>query len=202
MIEFEFQEQAARLKKAYGQQANEEFLAVLWRKFGRHDKRIFAEAVDYMVEERAQLKISVISEAVNTRARRYSQPLDGKGEEIQCDTCNKAGMMFASSKQHSFKIFVRCFCEWGANADDALPQWKQAMAQDFNLVRLPPMKPDFSPLRNDPRLSELSDDKFFEHPKVRNFISSAMASSLDWWATQKKIAGEYWAEYFAEGLAR
>lgn len=203
MIEFEFQEQAARLKKSYGPSAaNDEFIAMLWRKFRSVEAKVFAQAVDYMIEERANLKVSVISEAVNNRARRFSQPLSPTTSVEKCRTCGNDAMVFAKFKTSNAKFFVRCHCEFGRDADDRLPQWKQSLTQDFEIVRIPSMKPDMSHLRDDVKLQSLSDEEFFQHAKVRAFFQRAMNNSMDWWSEQKKIAAEFWTDYFSEGLAR
>jgi len=202
MIQFEFDGQIARLRKAYGQQVNEEFITILWRKFGKYDARVFAEAIDFMIEERAQLKISVIAEAVMARGRRFSQPVQPVGTDIKCHICGNDAMIFAKWREGGGKFFIRCSCSWGDNADDRLPQWSPKYARDFEPVRIQSMKPDFSPIRNDPALEHLSDDEYFNHPKFKNFLAAAMASSMDYWAQQKRIAMEFWSQYVAEGLSK
>lgn len=204
MIEFEFQEQIGRLKRSFGQQVNEEFVASLWRRFGRIEARVFALAVDFMIEERASLKISVMAEAINTQSRKQMQvEADRDLEKLRpCNVCETAGTIFAETLDGRARIMVRCNCEpWGSEvADPELPMWEPNMAREFRRVKINIKKPNFSELRENPKIKDLPDDEFWNHPFVKNAIDQALSQQFDWWRTQKNYAVLFWREYYMEGL--
>jgi hypothetical protein len=76
------------------------------------------------------------------------------------------------------------------------------MGRDFSTERIPLMRPDLSPLRENPRLETLNDEDFFRDPEVERFISNQMKQSIDWWSMQRKIAASFWPDYFSEGLTK
>lgn len=199
MNQFEFDSQAARLRKAYGPSAvNEEFLILIYRKFMRYEIGLFTGAVDQMIEERMPLKISVMSELIASRGRRLSHFVSESSEKITCSICSNAGIMFAASVDYGHRFFIRCSCEYGLSSDDSVPVWRESMKKDFRMEPLPLMKPDLSDLRK--KFQELSDEEFTKRPEVARMIDSQIQEALIWWREQRRISNEFWSEYFAEKL--
>lgn len=197
MFQPDFDAQMARLKKAYGQQMNDELGLIFWDRFRNFEKVVFKTAVDHMIEERVALKVSTFAEAVNVVSRRMARPMEG-AREVECGRCDKAAMLYARAKVGTHRFFVYCDCEWGRNGVGPLPVWQPAMAQDFTLEPVDLRRPDLSVLHDDKTLKLLDDDSFFRHPKVVRFMDHAREQDEDWWRAQREIAEEFWHSYHKE----
>lgn len=207
MVQFEFDEQIGRLKRAYGQQVNEEIVTMLWRRFGPVSHHVFVSVVDHMIEEKAPLKISTMSELVNSKsraARRGHEAEPSDEEKYPCSICSTAGTMFAETHDRQYRIFIRCSCApWGSEVvDKDLPQWSPKMARDFTLVKIPSMRPDISAYKNLPDVQKQSDEDFINDPRMHKAIQEATKNSQDWWRQQKLAALYFWKNYFQEGMSR
>ena len=128
--------------------------------------------------------------------------IDGQFQEPTCGSCDKAGMIYAEALDGSHKIFIRCHCSWGEEEGDMIPQWNHAMSRDFRTARIPLMRPDLSSLRKNPSIQVLTDDEFLTDPRVISFMQNQMGQSIAWWSMQRKIAVEFWKQYFSEGMNR